>query len=1070
MSEWKRLLLASMLLVFVWSAALMAAAPVKFVFYDESGTLTGVYLKGSWKKDTGEYDPAWDGGATQQMYDDGTNGDEVAGDHRWTLIVDLVPDGGANTWEWGCEDQDHNWLFSANAQFYVIDNSPVTCSYPKTYVKFIFLDLGGSVTQAYLKGSWIKATGEYDAAWDGGATEPMYDDGTNGDEVAGDHVWTRIAELVPDGGANVWEWGVQDQDDNWLIEGPNPQFMVDNSMARDVRYPKMALATFVYQDTHATPYSNLELTGSWKKATGEYDAAWDGGAGQQMYDDGTNGDEVAGDHNWTRQVWLIVDNGENTWEWGALGDGSWALEGAPHNPRFKVESEKPILMSWPRVYVTFKYTDETGTLESVDLKGSWEKATGEYDAAWDGGATEPMYDDGTHGDLVAGDHIWTRTVLLIPDDGENTWEWGVQSGDTWLIDGPNPQFKLENSMAQVISYPPEGEKKAQITFVYRDTTESLSSVFLKGSWNKETGQFDSGWDGGATQQMYDDGTHGDLVAGDHEWTLTVELVVDAGMNIWSYGMEDGDGNWLISGDNPEFLLLTDEPQLLIYPRTPVPITFIIDDTKDGNYIDGCYLKGSWNKTTGEYDETWDGGATQQMYDDGTHGDLVAGDHVWTLTVDLMPETDMDSIHTWEWGAQDDKGNWLIEGPNLQFKMINNNPQVLTYELPEIVGEIVTAYVYFRCDMSAYEDLGIFDSALKDSVQVRGSFNGWSDADRQNCIMTRIPGTSIFELLAEVTAPVNSIQEYKYFIKLDVDHLAQLQQENPYIEDWWGWEVPATHGGGNRKFIFEGNTSQPQELPLESYMDLPFEGIIPEGHTIHVTFTMDMREAPLFNPATDTLYFRFQDKWFEHLLGYSTANGLHPDLRYQDPDEDGIYTLSFDITGKVPYYFVYTTKFVGENELEEGGGFEYGRYRCRYIQPVSLDPLTWPTEYEFPMDVFTKDPPLVVENPPLPMQKIEQVSNATPEKFELRQNYPNPFNPTTTITFSIPIKANVRINVYNMLGQIVTYMNYENINPGVYNYVWDGKDINGTPVPSGVYFYEIIVGDKFKDVRKMVLLK
>ncbi|RKY51932.1 MAG: hypothetical protein DRP92_06470, partial [Candidatus Neomarinimicrobiota bacterium] len=191
---------------------------------------------------------------------------------------------------------------------------------------------------------------------------------------------------------------------------------------------------------------------------------------------------------------------------------------------------------------------------------------------------------------------------------------------------------------------------------------------------------------------------------------------------------------------------------------------------------------------------------------------------------------------------------------------------------------------------------------------------------------------------------------------------------------------------------------------------------------------------------------------------------------QDSDGDGIYTLSFDITGKVPYYFVYTTKFVGENELEEGGGYEYGRYRCRYIQPVSLDPLTWPTEYEFPMDVFTKDPPLVVENPPLPMQKIEQVSNATPEKFELRQNYPNPFNPTTTITFSIPIKANVRINVYNMLGQIVTYMNYENINPGVYNYVWDGKDINGTPVPSGVYFYEIIVGDKFKDVRKMVLLK
>ena len=705
------------------------------------------------------------------------------------------------------------------------------------------------------------------------------------------------------------------------------------------------------------------------------------------------------------------------------------------------------------------------------MKGSWNKTTGEYDAAWDGGATQTMYDDGTHGDMIAGDHIWSLMVKLVPDGGANTWEFGAQDQDeNWIIDGPNPQFSVANSMASVVSYPPEGLESAKITFVYKDESAALDTVYLKGSWNKETGQYDSGWGGGATQLMYDDGTHGDLTAGDHNFSLVVDLIIDAGMNVWTYGMEDKAGNWLIDGSNPEFRVPTDAEQLLIYPTTPVTITVIIDDTKDGNYIAECYLKGSWNKTTGEYDETWDDGATQQMYDDGTHGDLVSGDHKWTLEVDLVPETDMDSTHTWEWGAQDENDNWLIDGSNPQFTMMNNNEQTLTYELPEVAGEIVTAYVYFQCDIAAYEDLGIFSVADKDSVQVRGGFNGWNDSDPLNSKMTRIPGTTVYELLTEVTQATNSIQEYKYFIKLDATHLAALQVINPYIEDWWGWEVPATYGGGNRKFVFEGNTAGIQELPLEGYMDLPFEGIIPDGHSITVTFNMDMNNAPLFDPATDSLFFRFQDKWNEHLLGYSTVSGIHSDMKYTDTDGDGIYTLSFTITGKVSYYFIYTTEFMGEHELGEGGGYDYGRYRCRYIQPLTLDPITWPTEYTFPTDVFTKDPPLTVEDPPLSITSIDIVNNIMPEEFKLEQNYPNPFNPVTQIRFSIPRSDMVYLTIYNMLGQTVTKVTYDNLQVGNYIYTWNGRDMNGNNVASGIYFYELRVDNQFRDTKKMILLK
>ena len=97
-------------------------------------------------------------------------------------------------------------------------------------------------------------------------------------------------------------------------------------------------------------------------------------------------------------------------------------------------------------------------------------------------------------------------------------------------------------------------------------------------------------------------------------------------------------------------------------------------------------------------------------------------------------------------------------------------------------------------------------------------------------------------------------------------------------------------------------------------------------------------------------------------------------------------------------------------------------------------------------------------------------NTRPEEFELRQNYPNPFNSSTTITFGIPVRATVQISIYNMLGQIVSYMDYKNLSPGIYSYTWDSRSIGGILAPSGVYFCELTSGNRFKDIKKMILLR
>ena len=88
----------------------------------------------------------------------------------------------------------------------------------------------------------------------------------------------------------------------------------------------------------------------------------------------------------------------------------------------------------------------------------------------------------------------------------------------------------------------------------------------------------------------------------------------------------------------------------------------------------------------------------------------------------------------------------------------------------------------------------------------------------------------------------------------------------------------------------------------------------------------------------------------------------------------------------------------------------------------------------------------------------------PTQFSLKQNYPNPFNPRTSIEFSIAKKAFVKLKVYDVHGQEISTLVSSQLNPGRYNYSWDGSNH-----PSGIYFYRLEAGD-FVKTGKMTLLK
>ncbi len=75
----------------------------------------------------------------------------------------------------------------------------------------------------------------------------------------------------------------------------------------------------------------------------------------------------------------------------------------------------------------------------------------------------------------------------------------------------------------------------------------------------------------------------------------------------------------------------------------------------------------------------------------------------------------------------------------------------------------------------------------------------------------------------------------------------------------------------------------------------------------------------------------------------------------------------------------------------------------------------------------------------------------PVRSELGQNYPNPFNDATTIPYQLSMASDVKIAIYNFLGQHIATLIDERQAAGDYRATWKGTDKNGNAVAGGIYF-------------------
>jgi hypothetical protein len=95
----------------------------------------------------------------------------------------------------------------------------------------------------------------------------------------------------------------------------------------------------------------------------------------------------------------------------------------------------------------------------------------------------------------------------------------------------------------------------------------------------------------------------------------------------------------------------------------------------------------------------------------------------------------------------------------------------------------------------------------------------------------------------------------------------------------------------------------------------------------------------------------------------------------------------------------------------------------------------------------------------------QGKNIVADNFKLHQNYPNPFNPRTVIGYQLPLTSQVKLSIYNVLGQKVATLVNKKQTAGSYQVEWDASDF-----ASGIYWYRLETDKGFMQSHKLVLLK
>ncbi|KPL08320.1 hypothetical protein AMJ86_01020 [bacterium SM23_57] len=434
---------------------------------------------------------------------------------------------------------------------------------------------------------------------------------------------------------------------------------------------------------------------------------------------------------------------------------------------------------------------------------------------------------------------------------------------------------------------------------------------------------------------------------------------------------------------------------------------------------------------------------------------------WSGTQDRLTDADSDKIYTLvvnlpdsligteveykfvlipaggadQWESVSNRKFTLLAGGQILDVVYFNDQAVLS----------VTATVTFQADMSEMLDKGWFDPSV-DSIRIVGGMNGWANTES----MEPDPfDPSLYVYDASVTAAPGDNIEWK-FRGYPTDH---------FMDN--GWEA-----GSNHSFEFTGS-----DLVLDPLKPNVLPAGKPLSQDVTVRFSVDVNGAlDWYNkqPFQGIKSVWVTGDWNNWGGSWGVSDTTVLIRMYDDGAtggdavaSDGIWTADvlFATGSSGTNLYKYSIYAAGVDTLNAGNqpmDNEAGIGMNHVVLIDDTNPL-----FVLPTDIFGSQ---------WRETSVETIADAAlPTEFELQQNYPNPFNPTTDIVYALPEAVPVNLSIYNSLGQKIATLVDQKQAPGSYRVTWNGLDLNGNPVASGIYFYHLEAGD-FASTMKMLLVK
>lgn len=230
-----------------------------------------------------------------------------------------------------------------------------------------------------------------------------------------------------------------------------------------------------------------------------------------------------------------------------------------------------------------------------------------------------------------------------------------------------------------------------------------------------------------------------------------------------------------------------------------------------------------------------------------------------------------------------------------------------------------------------------------------------------------------------------------------------------------------------------------QVALGYYYQTTIEKIVPvSGEVKDPTLPVELSHFSATMTAQNYVQLTWVTQTETNLMGYHVYRNDSDDLSSAAKISDLIAGTN---TSQAQTYVYY------DMELDQDGTYYY------WLQNVDMDGTMG---YHGPASVFFT----VGGNGGAP---------AIPKFTRLENAYPNPFNPDTTIRYQLNNAGHVKIDIYNIKGQIVRSFERNHADAGHYGLVWDGCDSSGKTLPSGVYHYRMTCG-RYSETKKMVLQK